>query len=146
MPTTIPPEKKDAAEQLLALPLLAHVGTTNPETLQPHITLVWYRWDGDAIWISGFRSTRKFREIMANPHLAILIEPMQPEGQPIQAILFEGTAEVIFEPREAVAEQSRLIYLRYLDEEGVLASDPQSWMHDPENMVVRLKPSQIYIW
>ena len=146
MPTIIPPEKKEAAEQLLAQPLLAHVGTANPETCQPHITLVWYRWDGESIWISGFRSTRKFREILANPRLAILIEPAQPEGQPTQAILFEGTAEVITEPRERVAELSRLIYERYLDEKGIQAEGPQSWMVDPENLVVRLKPSQIYIW
>jgi hypothetical protein len=146
MPKTIPPEKKELIEALLAQPLLAHVGTANLQTGQPHITLVWYRWDGDAVWISGFRSTRKFREILANPKVAILIEPLDPRGQPIQAVLFEGTSEIITEPRDFVAEQSRQIYLRYLGEEGVLTADPQSWMHDPENLVVKLKPAQIYIW
>lgn len=141
-----PPEKKELVEHLLAQPLLAHVGTANPKNLQPHITLVWYRWDGEAIWISGFRSTRKFREILANSKIAILIEPLDTKGQPIQAVLFEGEAEVIAEPRDFVAEQARQIYLRYLGEEGVLAPDPQSWMHDPENLVVKLHPSRVYIW
>src|SRR5512145_1694428 len=141
-----PPEKKEFVEKLLEQPLLAHVGTTNPKSLQPHITLVWYRWDGNALWLSGFRSTRKFREILANPKIAVLIEPLDPKGQPIQAVLLEGDAEAITEPRDFVAEQSRQIYLRYLGEEGVLAPDPQSWMHDPENLVVKLQPMQVYIW
>lgn len=146
MANGFPPEKKELVGNLLARPLLAHVGTVNPKNLQPHITLVWYRWDGEVVWISGFRSTRKFRELLANPKVAILIEPLDPKGEPIQAVLFEGAVKVISEPRDFVAEQSRQIYLRYLGVEGVQAPDPQSWMHDPENLVVKLKPEQVYIW
>ena len=41
---------------------LARLATCNPDTLQPHVVPVWYEWDGEYIWISTFRSTRKVRE------------------------------------------------------------------------------------
>jgi len=140
------PNKQEDIEALLARPLLAHVGTANPVTGQPHITLVWFLWDGEALWISGFASSRKFREMRANPRVAILIEPADPKDSKLQAVLFEGAIELFQEPRSLVEEMSHRIYVRYLGEAGVLAADPQSWIHDPENRAARLKPSRVYTW
>ena len=140
-------EKKAQVEELLRRPgLLAHIGSVNPKTNQPHITLVWYLWDGEAVWFSGFRSTRKFRELIANPKCAVLVEPANLKESKLQAVLLEGTAEIITEPREVVEEMSQRIYVRYLGEEGAQAAEPQSWKRDPENMVVRLKPAKVYAW
>jgi hypothetical protein len=62
------------------------------------------------------------------------------------AVLFEGEVEVVTSPRQLVEEMSTFIYLRYLGEEGVKATDPQSWIHDPENLVVRLTPQRVFTW
>ena len=140
------PEKKAMAEELLAQPVLARIATANLETGQPHVVPLWYLWDGTSIWISGFRSTRKFRELLGNPKCALLVEPADSKASKIQAVLFEGAAEVITSPRQLVEEMSTRIYLRYLGEEGVKAADPQSWIHDAENLVVRLTPQQVYTW
>ena len=140
------PEKRALAEGLLSQPVLARIATANPETGQPHVVPLWYLWDGASIWISGFRSTRKFRELLTNPRCALLVEPADPKASKIQAVLFEGEAEVIASPRQMVEEMSTRIYLRYLGEEGVKAADPQSWIHDAENLVVRLTPQQVYTW
>jgi nitroimidazol reductase NimA-like FMN-containing flavoprotein (pyridoxamine 5'-phosphate oxidase superfamily) len=139
-------EKKMQAETLLSQPVLARIATANPKTNQPHVVPLWYLWDGASIWISGFRSTRKFRELLANPRCSILVEPADPKTSKIQGVLFEGAAEVITSPRQLVEEMSTRIYLRYLGEEGVQAADPQSWIHDPENLVVRLTPQRVYTW
>ena len=140
------PEKRALAEGLLSQPVLARIATANPETGQPHVVPLWYLWDGASIWISGFRSTRKFRELLTNPRCALLVEPADPKASKIQAVLFEGEAEVIASPRQMVEEMSTRIYLRYLGEEGVKAADPQSWIHDAENLVVRLTPQRVYTW
>ena len=142
----LPPEKKSLVEGLLSQPVLARIATANPQTAQPHVVPLWFLWDGASIWVSGFRSTRKFRELMANPLCAVLVEPADPRASKVQGILFEGKAEVITSPRQIVEEMSNRIYLRYLGEEGVKAVDPQSWIHDPENLVVRLTPQQVYTW
>jgi hypothetical protein len=140
------PEKKAQAEALLSQPVLARIATANPKTNQPHVVPLWYLWDGASIWISGFRSTRKFRELLANPRCAILVEPADPKNSKIQGVLFEGVAEVITSPHHLVEEMSTRIYLRYLGDEGVQAADPQSWIHDPENLVVCLTPQRVYTW
>jgi nitroimidazol reductase NimA-like FMN-containing flavoprotein (pyridoxamine 5'-phosphate oxidase superfamily) len=139
-------ERKSQAEALLSKPVLARLATANPKTCQPHVVPLWFLWDGASIWISGFRSTRKFRELMVNPRCAISVEPDDPKSSPIQGVLFEGVAEVITTPRELVVKMSTRIYLRYLGEEGVKAADPQSWIHDPENLVVCLTPQRVYTW
>ena len=146
MISTLPSEKRDLAEELLSQPVLARIATANLETGQPHVVPLWYMWDGASIWVSGFRSTRKFRELLTNARCAVLVEPADTKASKIQAVLFEGAAEVISSPRQLVEEISTRIYLRYLGEEGVKAADPQSWIHDAENVVVRLTPSQVFSW
>ncbi len=146
MISKLPADKRVLAEELLAQPVLARLATANLETGQPHVVPLWFLWDGASIWISGFNSTRKFRELLVNPRCSILVEPADPKSSKIQAILFEGKAEVITSPRKLVEEMSTRIYLRYLGEEGVKGADPQAWIHDRENLVVRLTPHQVYTW
>ena len=139
-------EKRVQAEAILTKPVLARLATANPKNCQPHVVPLWFLWDGTSIWISGFRSTRKFRELMANPRCAVLVEPEDPKNSPLQGVLLEGIAEVITKRRDLVEKMSTQIYLRYLGEEGLQAADPQSWIHDPENLVVCLTPQRVYTW
>ncbi len=131
---------------LLDQPVLARLATSNPKTHQPHVVPLWYLWDGESIWVSGFGSTRKFKDLNANPKCAILVEPDCPKESKLQAILFEGNAEVIQKDRKLIEQKSTQIYLRYLGEEGTKESEPQSWIHDPQNLVVRLKPAHVFAW
>ena len=140
------PEKRRLIDELLNQSGLARLATANPTTYQPHVVPLWYWWDGESVWVSGFSSTRKFRELMANSNCAILIEPSDLKNSRLQAVLFEGQAEVIRQDRLKIMEISRRIYLRYLGEEGIKDPEPQSWIHDPENMVVQLKPAKIMAW
>ena len=139
-------EKRKQIEEILNQSGLARLATANPKTCQPHVVPLWYLWDGESVWVSGFASTRKFKDLMSNSNFAILIEPSDSKKSRLQAVLFEGQAEVITEDRIKIEEISRRIYLRYLGEEGIKNSEPQSWIHDPENMVVRLKPAKIMVW
>jgi nitroimidazol reductase NimA-like FMN-containing flavoprotein (pyridoxamine 5'-phosphate oxidase superfamily) len=140
------PEKRKLIEEILNQSGLARLATANPKTCQPHVVPLWYLWDSESVWVSGFSSTRKFRDLMANPNCAILIEPSDSKNSKLQAILFEGQVEVITQDRRKIEEISRRIYLRYLDEEGIKNPEPQSWIHDPDNMVVQLKPTKIMVW
>jgi len=139
-------EKEQLAQTLLAEPVLARLATANPKTLQPHVVPVWFLWDGSSLWISAFVSTRKVKDLLKNPRCAVLIEPVQSQGSPLQAILLEGAAELISEPASLVAEMSERIYAKYMGPEGVLAPEPQSWKLDPENRLVRLTPERRMTW
>jgi general stress protein 26 len=137
--------KQELIDELLSLPVLARLATTNVHTLQPHVVPLWFLWDGTSAWISSFVSTRKIKDLHSNPHAALLVEPKQ-EGYKLQAVLLEGKVEVIAEPRDFVASQSLKIYTHYLGPQGVLAADPQTWAVDPENRLIKLTPERVIAW
>ena len=145
MPDEPKPDRKELIEAVLAEPVLARLATTNPKTLQPHVVPVWFAWDGEHVWISSFVSTRKIRDLKINPRGAVLIESKQ-EGGKLQAVLLEGAVELVTEPRELVREMASRIYIRYLGPQGVKETEPQSWLKDPENLLIKLTPERIMSW
>jgi len=138
-------DRRALIEAVLSEPVLARLATTNPKTMQPHVVPVWFAWDGESIWISSFSSTRKIRELKKNPRGAVLIESKQEGGQ-LQAVLLEGSVELVSEPRQRVSELASKIYLRYLGPEGLKDAEPQSWLSDPENVLIKLTPERIMSW
>ena len=135
---------QDWVVELLGQPVIARIGTCNPQTLQPHIVPVWFEWDGENLWISAFRSTRKAKDLLKNQRIAVLIDNHSLEVT-ARAVLLEGSVEVIDDPAN-VAEHATSIYKRYLGEDGVLAAEPQSWIVDPENLIFKLCPEKVYAW
>ncbi len=124
---------------------LARLATVSPDTLQPHVVPVWYLWDGAAVWISSYRSTRKIKELARNPRCAVLVDS-QESLDGMTAVLFEGQAELVTEPLDFLQEMTTQVYIRYLGPEGVLAADPQEWIHSPENLLVKVTPSFTKTW
>ncbi len=145
MSITAKSDRKALIEGVLAEPVLARLATTNPKTMEPHVVPVWFMWDGTCIWISSFEHTRKIRELKHNPQGAVLIESKQ-EGGKLTAVLLEGTVDLVAEPRKLVSELASRIYIRYLGPQGVLNLEPQSWLNDPANLLVKLTPKRIISW
>jgi len=140
--------QRTAQENLAAFldrPHLARLATAGSESLQPHVVPVWYLWDGTAVWISSYRSTRKIKELTRNPKCAVLIDAQESQNG-LTAVLFEGQAELVTQPLDFLQEMTKRIYIRYLGDQGVLAADPQEWIHSPENMLIKLIPSFTRTW
>lgn len=130
--------------EFLAQARLARMATCDPRTLQPHVVPVWYSWDGKHLWISSFRSTRKIREIEANPRLSVVIDEGDGDA-PTRGVILEGSAELVRDPK-LVQPGALVIYTRYLGEDGVLDAEPQSWLNDPDNLLIKLKPHKVIVW
>jgi hypothetical protein len=51
---------------------------------------------------------------------------------------------------ESVVQEGRAVLVRgpreFLREQGTLAKDPQEWMEDSENLLIKLKPEKIKSW
>ena len=132
---------QDWVQELLAEPLLARLGTANPATTQPHVTPVWFAWDGECLYISAFISTRKAREVSENPRISVLIDT----NEPTRAVLLEGVAEMITKAGE-VARISDWIYARYVGE-GEVKKDPYAgWTKDAEIRIIKLSPEKVFSW
>jgi len=144
MPDPLTPERKAQIDAVLSQAVTAKLATANPKTAQPHVVPVWFWWDGECIWISAFSSTRKVKELQLNRRCAILVEA-QPGTSPLQGVLLEGAAELLVEDRNQVARLSEVIYKRYMSPEELAAPEPQSWLVDPENTIVCLKPEKLMV-
>jgi hypothetical protein len=140
---------KAQVDGFLSRPLLARLATSvpskeDPALYQPHNTPVWFVWDETSVFISAFSSTRKVKEVRLNPFIAVLVDVAEAIEE-VRAVLMEGRCEWITEAG-VVQEMSRQIYTNYMGEDGVLAPDPQSWIVDPENSIIKLTPARIYTW
>lgn len=137
-------EKRQFVDTFLARSLIARMATAGADG-HPHVVPVWYAWDGTALWISSFVSTRKVRQLRENPYLSVSVD-VSGAGEKTSGVILEGAAELVTEPRELVAQHSTWIYTRYLGEDGVLAEEPQSWIYDPENLLIKLTPEEFFVW
>jgi hypothetical protein len=63
-----------------------------------------------------------------------------------KAVVLEGQAELVMEPCDFLRKQFLWIYTLYLGEEGVKAKDPQEWIEDTHNLLIKLSPEQIFVW
>jgi hypothetical protein len=135
---------KEQIDIYLNLPLLARMATASAATAQPHVVPVWYLWDGQSIWVHGHSSTRKFKELAANPACSIIVDHAT-SGVDFWAVLLEGQAELITDPAVVVLVAER-IYVRYIGIEGLLDPVPQSWIHDAESLLLKLTPSRTVTW
>lgn len=135
---------KKWVKELLAQPLLARLATAHPGTCQPHVVPVWFGWDGQSLYISAFNSTRKVKDVIRNPRIAVIVDTSS-ENPPTRAVLMEGKAQIITEPK-VVQAWSTKIYTHYMGEEGVKAPEPQSWIVDPENTIIKLIPDKVFVW
>jgi nitroimidazol reductase NimA-like FMN-containing flavoprotein (pyridoxamine 5'-phosphate oxidase superfamily) len=142
----MPTEKQTQIDDLLAQPVLARLATADPKTGQPHAVPLWFMWDSESMWISSFKKTQKIKILAENPRAAVLIEPDHAHPSPLQAVLIQGAAEIITEPREFVTQKALAIYTLYMGTEGVLDAEPQSWAHDPDGLILRIRPERTIAW
>ncbi|NSW52042.1 MAG: pyridoxamine 5'-phosphate oxidase family protein [Anaerolineae bacterium] len=144
MNNAIPDEKKAFIDSFLENAHIARVATSDSSG-QPHVVPVWYAWDGESLWISSYSNTRKIKDLENNPKMAVSIDIAE-EGGKTQAVIFEGTADLVRDPRDFLRQQFYWIYKRYLGDEGVKAPGPQEWIEDPHNLLIKLTPQQVYTW
>lgn len=82
--TVLAPE----VEEFLNEPRVAALSTVRPDG-RPHVTPVWYEYDGREFVISTFRSAQKFRNVSKKGFASLLIYT---QALPYKMVLVQGTA------------------------------------------------------
>lgn len=72
----------------------ATLATTSPAG-RPHVAGVLYEAAGDAIYVSTMRSSRKARNIEANPNVALVVPIRRLPVGPPSTVQFQSTAELL---------------------------------------------------
>lgn len=132
-------------DAFLAAPgLLGRLATVSADGA-PHVVPVWYLWEDGCIWIHSFASTRKVRQLRKRPACALVVD-VADKIEGLTAVLIEGIADLITEPRSEVRARAERVYRRYLSPEELAAPDPQSWLDSDEGLIVKITPRKIVAW
>lgn len=103
MPSIIPDSHRD----LLEKPIVVTLITITPEN-KPHAVAVWQKFDGEHILISIDYGTRKHKNILANPNVAVsVLDPTNP----YRYLTVNGTAEAVEEGALEILDELTRSYL-----------------------------------
>ena len=132
-------------DSFLATPkLLGRLATVSARGV-PHVVPVWYLWEEGCIWVHTFESTRKVRQLRARAGCAIVVD-VTDKVEGLTAVLVEGEAELVTEPRPEVRRRAERVYRRYLSPEELAGKDPQSWLDSAEGLILKITPRKITAW
>ncbi len=109
----------------------------------PHVSALWFAWDGAALWLYSLVRSRRWVELRADPRVAVLVDDGEEYGE-LRGVELCGTVEFVGEaPRTGApcAEldfPERLFAAKYFD----LSRMP----HDGRHAWVRLVPERTVSW
>ena len=86
MPTALAPD----VEEFLREPNVAALATVRPDG-RPHVTPVWYDFDGREFTVSTYRTTQKLKNVARKGFAALCVYTQQ---LPYRLVIVEGTARV----------------------------------------------------
>ena len=116
--------------------LLAVVGTLGRDTC-PHLVPVWYRWDGQAIYVWTLEERAWVRNVQRDPKVGVSVQ----DGG--IAAMMKGRAAVYTSDGPEVDEEIRRITRRYVGDdevEGYIADWPRL------RTIVRIEPRSVFFW
>jgi PPOX class probable F420-dependent enzyme len=118
MAKAIPPD----VQAFLAQPHVAAFATVRPDG-RPHVTPVWYDFDGEAFTVSTFRNAQKLTNVSKKGFASLCVYSQEP---PYLSVIVEGTARV-GSPVDTVWREK--LAVRYLGEHAgrVYVQETADW-------------------
>jgi hypothetical protein len=92
-------------DRFLAEELTCRVATVSL-ALEPHITPMWFIWDGASIWLYSQTRSRRWADLRANPLLAVVVDTGMTRGE-LCGVELTGICAVVGEqPRIGTAHRA----------------------------------------
>jgi hypothetical protein len=108
----------------------------------PHLSAVWFVWDGDALWVSSIVKSQRFTDIQRDPRVSVMVDDGHDFGE-LRGIEIIGRAEVVGEvPRTGEANDELVTPER-------LSGDKYSggqFFYDERHAWLRIVPEKFVSW
>jgi hypothetical protein len=110
----------------------------------PHVTALWFVWDGTALWISSITRSQRWVDAQRDPRVAVVVEAGEDYFE-LRGAEISGRVEAVGEvprtgePNDALLEPERLFAAKYHPEAPAMA-------HDGRHAWLRLTPEKIVSW
>ncbi|NGN69363.1 pyridoxamine 5'-phosphate oxidase family protein [Streptomyces sp. A7024] len=109
----------------------------------PHVSPLWFLWDGEALWLYSITRSRRWAQLQADPRVSVVVDAGHEYGE-LRGAELSGKVERVGEaPRtgEPCPELEAVEPLFYRKNFGV-----DSLPHDGRHAWLRLKPESITSW
>jgi hypothetical protein len=131
----------DELDAFLSAERTCRVATTTPDG--PHLTALWFVWDGTSLWLYSITRSKRWRDLAADPRVAVLIDTGHAYDE-LRGAELRGTVEVVGEipradgPCPELEVPEKLFARKYQGREGMV--------HDRRHGWLRLTPTAITSW
>ncbi|HVS14051.1 MAG TPA: PPOX class F420-dependent oxidoreductase [Thermoanaerobaculia bacterium] len=127
--------------EVLAQRRIASLATIRPDGT-PHVTAVWFLFDGDGFLIATSSTSVKAKNVRENPRIAVMVDVRQ-DGQGL-GICASGVADIVEgeTAREAVAR----VHEKYLTDDGLADPDVGPAFATVDDIAIRLVPKRWITW
>ncbi len=124
-------------DDFLAREQTCRVATVD-ESGNPHVSPLWFVWDGTALWLCSLRASRRFANLMSRPAVAVVVDAGQRYGE-LRGVEIRGYATVVGDvpwsgevtPELEIPE--RLFTEKYPEQRDVRRQGRHAWLRvDPE--------------
>jgi PPOX class probable F420-dependent enzyme len=109
----------------------------------PHLSALWFAWDGAALWLYSLVRSRRWAQLRADPRVAVLVDDGEAYGE-LRGVELSGCVEFVGEaprtgaPCAELMEPERLFAAKHFG----LAHMP----HDGRHGWLRLVPERVVSW
>jgi hypothetical protein len=117
------------------------LATTTPNG--PHLTALWFAWDGTAIWLYSITRSKRWHDLTKDPRVAVLIDTGTTYDE-LRGAELRGSVEVVGETPRAGEPHSGLRTPELLFARKYLGTDTMA--HDRRHAWLRLVPTHITSW
>jgi hypothetical protein len=109
----------------------------------PHLTPLWYVWDGTAIWLTSIVASQRWTDLQRDPRVAVLVDAGEEYTQLRGAELL-GTVEIVGEVPRTGLPEPRLTEPELLSARKYRGTD--TVQHDGRHAWLRLVPEKVTSW
>jgi hypothetical protein len=126
---------KDELDAFLAVERTCRVATSSPQG--PHLTALWFGWDGTALWIYSIVRSQRWTDLQRDGRVAVLVDAGEEYGE-LRGAELRGTAEFVGAVPWTGAPE-RLLARKYHGTDAM--KDP-----DGRHAWLKLVPDKITTW
>jgi Pyridoxamine 5'-phosphate oxidase len=111
---------------------------------QPHVSALWFVWDGTALWLNSLVRSQRWADLGRDPRLSVIVDAGGADFGQLRGVELRGRAEVVGEvPRQgepvaALTAPERLFADKYAGGRGFAYDGRHGWL--------QLTPEKILSW
>ena len=109
----------------------------------PHLTPLWYVWDGTALWLTSVVASQRWADLQRDPRVAVLVDTGEDYGE-LRGAELRGSVEVVGEVPRTGTQDERLAGPERLFARKYAGGDFMD--HDGRHAWLRLVPDTITRW